>query len=85
MKIKNLDKTRTIICANLYDSHHYKVEYSMSRFIDSALKLAREFPETFEILDQSLVHVIIKTNNLKHCFDLYKYNEEKVISKPKSN
>lgn len=80
-KIKNLNKTKTIIAANLYDSHHYKVEFTHGKFIDAALQLAQEFPDTFKIIDSSFVHVIIETTDLKHCFDLYKYNEEKVISK----
>lgn len=82
-KIKNITKTKTLICAGLYDSQNYKVEYSMAKFIDACLQLAEEFPETFQIVESSLVHVIIKTNDLKHCFDLYKHNEDKVIAKVK--
>lgn len=65
--------------ANLYDSQCYKVELNKSKFIDAALQLADEFPDTFKILESSMVHVLIQTTDLKHCFDLYKYNEEKVI------
>jgi hypothetical protein len=82
-KVKNLNKTKTIIAANLYDSQNYKVEFTHSKFIDAALQLAQEFPETFKILDSSFVHVTIQTIDLKHCFELYKYNEEKVITKVK--
>lgn len=80
MKIKNLTKTKTIICANLYDSNHMKDSYSHGKFIDAALQLASEFPDTFKIVESSFSHVVIATTNLKHCFELYKYNEDKVIA-----
>lgn len=82
-KIKNLTKTKTIICANLYDSMWYTSNYSNLKFIDACLQLAEEFPDTFQIVESSFVHVVIKTTNLDHCFALYKYNEEKVIAKGK--
>lgn len=83
MKLKNLNKTKTLICAGLYDSMYYKVSYSNAKFIDASLQLAKEFPSTFEILESSFNHVIIKAKDLKHVFELYKYNEEKVIAKIK--
>jgi hypothetical protein len=79
-RVKNLNKTKTIICANLYDSMNYTSNYSKLKFIDSCLQLAEEFPDTFKIIESSFVHVVIKTVNLSHCFDLYKHNEEKVIA-----
>lgn len=84
-KLKGLTKTKTLIMAGLYDSQNYKVTYSKSSFINAALQLAREFPDTFKILEQSLVHVVVQTTDLKHCFDLYKYNEEKVITTVRSH
>jgi hypothetical protein len=82
-KVKSITKTKTLICANLYDSMYYVTTYSNAKFINACLQLAEDYPETFVILDSSFVHVTIKTIDLKHCFDLYKYNEEKVIAKVK--
>lgn len=82
--IKNITKTKTLICAELHDSMHYVVTYSNANFINASLQLAEEFPDTFTIVESSFNHVVIKVTNLKHCFDLYKHNEEKVIAKPKS-
>jgi len=79
MKLKKITKTKTLICAGLYDSPHYRVSYNKLKFIDSCIQLARDFPNTFQIIESSMVHVIIKTIDLKHCFELYKYNESKVI------
>jgi len=80
-RIKNITKTKTITCANLYDSQNYKYEFTHSKFIDACIQLSVEFPDTFKILDRSFVHIVIQTTDLKHCFDLYKHNEEKVIAK----
>lgn len=79
MKIKNLNKTKTMIAANIYDSNHYQIEVTHGKFVDAALQLAQEFPETFKIVESSFVHAVIKTVNLKHCFELYKHNEEKLV------
>ncbi len=84
MRLKNINKTKTIIVANLYDSQNYKVEYSKLSFIDACLQLASEFPDTFKIVESSMAHVKIETINLKNCFDLYKHNEEKLITKVRS-
>lgn len=84
-RIKNITKTKTLICASIYDSHNYKVTYSKLSFINSCLQLANEFPDTFKIIDSSMVHVTIQAIDLKHCFDLYKHNEEKVIMSVKGN
>jgi hypothetical protein len=81
--IKSLTKTKTIICANLYDSHYYSDSYSKSSFINASLQLVNDFPEVFQIVESSMVHVIIKTIDIKKCFELYKYNEEKIIHKPR--
>ena len=78
-KIKNINKTKTIIAANLYDSHGKPKLYGHGRFVTAALQLAAEFPETFVIVESSMWQVIIKTTDLKHCFNLYKHNEDKVI------
>lgn len=78
-RVKNISKTKTIICANLYDSHYYIDRYTASKFINACLQLAEEYPDTFKIVESSIVHVVIKTTDLKHCFDLYKHNEAKVI------
>lgn len=82
--IKNITKTKTLICANLYDSTHYVTSYSNANFINASLQLAEEYPDTFTIVESTFNHVVIKVTDLNHCFDLYKYNEEKVIVKPKS-
>jgi hypothetical protein len=79
MKLKNLNKTKTIICANIYDSNHMKDSYTHGKFINAALQLADEFPNTFKIIESSFSHVVIATIDLKHCFELYKYNEDKVV------
>lgn len=83
MKLKNLTKTKTIICANLYDSMFYQYETSNSNFINACLQLCEEFPNTFKVLESSFVHVKIAVSDLKHCFELYKYNEDKVIYRAK--
>ena len=80
-RLKNLNKTKTLILAGLYDSQNYEVTYTKSTFINACLQLASEFPDSFKIKDSSLVHATIVTTDLKHCFDLYKHNEEKVILK----
>lgn len=79
MKLKNLNKTKTLICANIYDSNHMKDSYAHGKLIDAALQLAEEFPETFKIVEASFSHVVIATINLEHCFQLYKHNEKKVL------
>lgn len=84
-KVKNLNKTQTIITANLYDSTHYKVEFTHGKFIDASLQLAKMFPESFKIVESSMVHVVIAVTDLKHCFDLYKHNESKVITTVKAS
>lgn len=83
--IKNITKTKTLICAELYDSIHHVATYSSAKFINASLQLAEEYPDTFTIVESpfSLLFTI-KVTDLKHCFDLYKHNEEKVIAKPKS-
>lgn len=70
-----------MIAANLYDSTHYRVEFTHSKFIDASLQLAQMFPESFKIIESSMVHVVIAVIDLKHCFNLYKHNESKVITK----
>lgn len=83
-RIKNITKTKTLICYDLYDSVNYVSSYSNANFINASLQLAEEFPDTFTIVESSFNRVVIKVTDLKHCFDLYKHNEEKVIAKPKT-
>ena len=82
--VKNITKTKTLICSNLYDSTNYVDSYSNANFINASLQLAEEFPDKFTIVESSFNRVVIKVTDLKHCFDLYKHNEEKVIAKPKT-
>ena len=83
-RIKNITKTKTLICYDLYDSVNYVSSYSNANFINASLQLTEEFPDTFTIVESSFNRVVIKVTDLKHCFELYKHNEEKVIAKPKS-
>jgi hypothetical protein len=80
MRLKKLNKTKTIICANIYDSNHMKDTYTHRKFIDASLQLAEEFPDTFKILEFSFSIVVIATTDLEHCFKLYKHNEQKVTA-----
>jgi hypothetical protein len=77
-KVKNLNKTKTQICASLYDSNSYTFISTRSKVIDACLQLVEEFPDTFKIVSSSLIEVKIEVVDLIHCFDLYKYNESKV-------
>jgi len=79
-KVKSLNKTKTQICASLYDSNNYVFVSTRSKAIDACLQLAEEFPETFKVLESSLVSVKMEVIDLIHCFDLYKYNESKVAN-----